>query len=212
MKKLAAVLVGALFAVGCSGAAVKANPGATFPLDATEATPAFLFPINLGHLGSGGDPTAMGVTVTAGVASHFGKKVVSGQQLFDMVGNLSFELAEQIRTQAESAKWEMEGGSSGTADQLSKTMETVIGGLVKAGLLEKPIQFRYIVAVHSHGQSGMGGATLSVESWGGIYDTQTRQISSYILSKDNFANKPEAVMAQLPSTYNTIIDKLLAGK
>lgn len=212
MMKLTAVLASAVLAFGCAGAKVKSNPSATFPIPASEAEPAFLFPINLSHLGSGGDPMAMGVTVTAGVASKFGKNVVSGQQLFDLVGNMSYELAEQIRSQAESGQWEMTGSAGATADALSKTMETVVSGLVSAKLIEKPINFRYIIALHSHGSPGMGGAMLNAESWGGIYDMQTRQISSYILSSDNFANKPEAVMGQLPSTYNGIIEKLLAGK
>lgn len=211
--KTKTLLVAALsmFAFGCATAAMKTNPAATFPIPASEETPAFLFPINLSHLGSGGDPLAMGVTVSVGVANHFGKTVVSGQQLFDLVGNLSFELAESIQSQANSGKWQMDGSAEQIATQLSQIMEKIIGKLVELNLLSKPIKFKYVIALHSHGSGGIGGVTLNVESWGGIYDTETKQISDYIVSKDTFANKPETVMAQLPSVYNGIIEKLLAG-
>ena len=200
-----------MMSMGCAVAAMKTNPAATFPIPATEEAPAFLFPINMSHLGSGGDPLAMGITVTAGVASHFGKNVISGQQLFDLVGNLSFELAEMVQSQANNNHWQMDGSAEQIADQLSKIMEKIISVLVEKGLLSKPIKFKYIIALHSHGAGGIGGATLNVESWGGIYDVDTKQILDFIVSKDTFANKPETVMAQLPSVYNNIIEKLLAG-
>ena len=211
MKKLFSAAALALFAIGCSGAKVKTNPDVTFPLEVSEEAPAFLFPINLSHLGSGGDPTLMGVTVSGGVASNFGKSVVSGQQLFDLVGNLSFELAEAIRSTAQSGKWEMTGSTAMISDALASTMEKVIQGLVDAKLLDKPINFRYIIAVHSHGNSTMGGTMLAGESWGGIYDMQSRRVISYIESNDNMPNQEAAVMAQLPSIYNGIIEKLLSG-
>jgi hypothetical protein len=198
--------------VACAhGAAVKANPAAQFPLAVNEATPAFLFPINMSHLGSGGDPLAMGVTVTAGVASKFGKQVVSGQQLFDLVGNLSFELAEQVKSQASAGTWTMTGPAETIASTLAQMMQTIISKAVELKLLDKPINFKYVIALHSHGEQGIGGKTLNVTSWGGIYDVETKQIVSYIDSSDTFANTPEAVMGQLPSVYNTIISQLIQG-
>ena len=196
---------------GCASTKVLTNPAITFPLDVSEAKPAFLFPVNLSHLGSGGDPLAMGLVVTGGVASKFGKSAISGQQLFDLVGNLSYELAETIQSQAKSGQWQMTGTAGKIADELAKIMELVIKKAVDLKLMDKPISFKYIIAVHSHGSSTMGGTMLAVESWGGIYDTETKAITSYIETKDNLANKPEAVMAALPSTYNGIISKLIAG-
>lgn len=212
MKKLILVAVAAAVSFGCASAKIKSNPSAQFPLEVTEDKPAFLFPINLSHLGSGGDADAMGVTVTAGVASNFGKKVVSGQQLFDQVGNLSFDLAEQIKAQVNKGEWKMTGSAANTANELSQTMEKILGQLADKGLIPAGYKFRYIIAVHSHGSSTMGGTMLGAESWGGVYDMETGEILSYIESKDNFANKPEAVMASLPGTYNSIIQKLLNGK
>ena len=211
MRKIFLASVVGLLAVACSGAAIKVNPDVKFPLAASEETPAFLFPINLSHLGSGGDPLAMGITVTAGVASHFGKNVISGQQLFDLVGNLSFELAEMVQSQVNSKNFQMNGPAEAIASALSKLMENIITKLVELKLLDKPIKFKYIIALHSHGESAMAGQMLKVNSWGGIYDSETKQILSYINSIDTYPNKPEAVMAQLPMAYNKIIDQLLAG-
>ena len=83
--------------------------------------------------------------------------------------------------------------------------------LVDLKLLASPIKFKYIIAVHSHGEATMGGTMLKVNSWGGIYDSETKEILSYIDSIDTYANQPVAVMGQLPSVYNKIIDNLLAG-
>jgi hypothetical protein len=207
---LLTVLV-ALVATGCAGAKMRINPDTQFPLPADANQPAFLFPINLGHLGSGADPLAMGLVVSAGITSKFGKAVVSGQQLFDFAGNLSFELAESIQTQAHSGKWVMDGSAVKTADDLAAMMEQLVQKLVELKVLERPLKLRYVIAVHSHGSSTMGGSVLAVESWGGIYDLETKTISSYIETKDNLANKPDAVIAALPATYNGIISKLLAG-
>lgn len=211
MKNTLMTLCLAVFSLGCASAQIKKNPSATFPIAVSADAPVFLFPVNLSHLGSGGDPTLMGVTVTGGVINKFGKDVVSGQQLFDMVGNLSYELAEAIQSQANSEKWEMSGSAEKTATDLSTTMTTITGQLVDKKIVDKPINFKYIIAVHSHGTSTMGGTMLEVQSWGGIYEADTKKILAYIDSKDTFANKPEAVMGQLPSVYNGIIEKLIAG-
>lgn len=212
MNKLLVAAAASLLCVGCASAKIKGNPDVKFPLAVSEEAPAFLFPVNLGHLGSGGDTTLMGATVTGGVINKFGKQVVSGQQLFDVVGNMSYELAEAIKGQADANQWVMSGSAEKTANDLSKMMEVIITKAVDLKLLDKPIKFKYIIAVHSHGSAGMGGTMLDVESWGGIYDTETKQIVSYIEGKDSYANQPAAVMAQLPSAYNGIIAKLIAGK
>ncbi len=214
MKQLmtwAVLASAAMVGSGCATAKVLTNPDAKFPIAATDAEPAFLFPVNLSHLGSGGDATLMGVTVTGGVASHFGKTVISGQQLFDLVGNLSYELAEAIQSQAKGGNWQMSGSAEPIATQLSEIMSKIVDKMVEAKLLDKPIKFKYILAVHSHGSPAMGGTTLAVESWGGVYEVESKKILSFISSNDNYANAPETVMAQLPSAYNGIIEKLLAG-
>ena len=205
------VLLSALASTGCASTKLQLNPARTFPLAVDEAHPALLFPVNLSHLGSGGDPLVMGLVVSSGIAEKFGKKVVSGQQLFDFVGNLSFELSELIQAQVHSDKWVMDGSAVKVTDELAAKMQQLVNQLVELKVIEKPTPFRYVIALHSHGSSTMGGSVLAVESWGGIYDLETKSIASYLETKDNLANKPDAVLAALPATYNGIIFKLLAG-
>ena len=200
--------------VGCASANVLANPNAKFPLPVDDKAPAFLFPVNLSHLGSSGDPLVMGVSVTAGVASKFGAKVVSGQQLFDLVGNLSFELAEVIDSQAKAGEWTMTGSAEKTATSLANIMSKIMGALADLKLIDKGMNFKYIIAVHSHGAMSMVPGVLDVDSWGGIYDVQTKEILSYIESKNTMADDPSgaSIIAQLPDTYNGIIQHLIDGK
>jgi hypothetical protein len=72
-KTFALVAILALAAIGCGRAKVKVNSAATFPVPISGDSPAFLFPINMSHLGSGGDPATMGLTVTGGVMTKFGR-------------------------------------------------------------------------------------------------------------------------------------------
>jgi hypothetical protein len=209
-SRLSILPVLALFAFGC-GAEIKLNPNAKFPLPISAETPAFLFPINLTHLGSKGDATLMGVSVTAGVIAKFGKQLISGQQLFDLVGNLSFELAETIDSQAKANTWGMTGAAEQVATALSNLMEQIIQKLVDLKLLDKPIKFKYIVALHSHGETAMGGKMLKVNSWGGIYDSETKEILSYINSVNTMVNDDKGLLAQVPLVYNDILAKLITG-
>ena len=213
MQKFGRVILAALSSavVGCSSAQIKANPDVKFPLPVSEAEPAFLFPINMSHLGAAGDPLAMGLAVSAGVISKYGKTVISGQQLFDLVGNLSFELAETVDAQVRNGSFEMKGSAETVATTLSGLMEKIIATLVEVKLLDKPIHFKHIIVLHSHGEAGMAPQTLKVNSWGGIYDVDTKKIASYINDTSTYANEEKAMLGQLPVAYNGIIEKLIAG-
>jgi hypothetical protein len=196
---------------GC-GPLVLTNPAVKFPLPVTDKTPAFLFPVNLGHTGAPGNLTVMGVTVTAGIAAKFGKKVVSGQQLFDLVGNLSWELAETIESSVKANSWKMTGSSERVAAALAVKMNDILGKLAALKLIPAGYKFKYIIAVHSHGSSTMGGKMISMNSWGGIFDVDTRQICSYLNTSNTILNDEKAVIAQLPMAYNGIIENLIQGK
>jgi hypothetical protein len=197
--------------VGCSSALIKMNPDVKFPLDVNEKTPAFLFPINMSHLGSAGDPMALGLAVTGGVIGKFGKNLISGQQLFDLVGNLSFELAETVDAQVRNGSFEMTGSAETIATALANLMEQIVNKLVELKLLDSPIKFKYIVVLHSHGETSMGGKMLKVNSWGGIYDTETKKICDYINDNSTFANEEKALLGQIPLVYNGILEKLIQG-
>jgi hypothetical protein len=211
-RKALLVGVGLAFLLSaCGGAQIKVNPNVKLPLPVTAEAPAFLFPVNLTHLGSKGDATAMGITVTAGIIAKYGKKVVSGQQLFDLVGNLSWELAETIEAQVRNGSFQMTGSAERIASALSALMEKIIQKLVELKVLDKPLKFKYIIALHSHGTSKLGGKMLGVNSWGGIYDVDTKEILTYINSEDTMANDDKALLGQVPNVYNNIIEKLLTG-
>ena len=199
--------------VGCSGSKVLTNPKVKFPIAVDDKSPAFLFPINMSHLGSMADANLMGVSVTAGVVAKYGAKVISGQQLFPVVGNLSYELAETIQSQATSGNWEMTGSAEGTASTLANMMENILKVLGDAKLVQPGYTFKYIICLHSHGSKGMVPKMLSVDSWGGIYDVSTKQILDYIDAKSTMADddKGLAILGQLPKAYNDILAALLTG-
>jgi hypothetical protein len=215
MKKCIILLAGVFFVsalVSC-GSSVKTNPAAKFPLEVTDAKPAFLFPINMSHLGSKANVTQMGLSVSAGIIGKYGKRVVSGQQLFDLVGNLSWELAEKIQSQAKSGKWKMDGSSEKVASGLSNVMSSILDKLVALKLINGGFKFKYIIAVHSHGKAGMAPGTLSVETWGGIYDVETKQILSYLENTSTYKDDEKLLLGQLPVAYNNIIEDIItAGK
>lgn len=196
---------------GC-GPSVMTNPGAKFPLPVTDKAPAFLFPINLSHSGMSGNPTTNGIAVTAGIAVKFGKTVISGQQLFDLVGNLSWELAEAISAQAKAQSWVLSGGAEPIASGLANMMTTILGKLAAMNLIPAGYKFKYIIALHSHGGPGLAPKTVKMDSWGGIYDVETKQILSYIESSDTMLDDENAAKVLLPNAYNGIITHLLKGE
>ncbi len=209
MRKLLAVIP--LVLVACGGPTILTNPNTKFPLALSETEPMFLFPINMSHLGAEGDPLAMGISVSAGIIGKFGKTVISGQQLFDLVGNLSFELAEQIQSQVGANTWDMTGGAEPIASNLANLMTNILQKLVELGLLPQGYKFKYIIALHSHGTAGVGGKFLNVETWGGLYEVESKTILSYIKSEDSYANEEAAILGQLPLKYNAIIENLVNG-
>lgn len=216
LKKWSFLLVLALLVglTGC-GPSVMKNPHAKFPLAVSDKAPAFLFPINMSHAGVTGNPTAQGLAVTAGIAAKFGKTVISGQQLFDLVGNLSFELAEAISSQAHNQTWVMTGGAETVASGLANIMTTILNKLAALNLIPAGYKFKYIIALHSHGevkQAPVGPAVVSISSWGGIYDTETKEILCYLESSDTVPNEEKSALVTLPLTYNKIIDHLLKGE
>jgi hypothetical protein len=201
---------------GCSGGSILMNPAATFPIPVSDTTPAFLFPINVSHAGLPGDPAVGGLAITGGMAAHFGKKVISGQQLFDLVGNLSFDLAEGIQREAKSNTWTMSGPDEHIATALAGIMQAILDKLGAAGLIPKEYKFQYIIALHSHGSAGMAPNSVSITSWGGIYDINSKQISDYLEAGSLIAltspTDDKTGAAQLPLVYNDLIDHLIDPK
>jgi hypothetical protein len=215
MKLRFAAAMAALFGLSaCGAAAIKTNPAATFPVPAEDNAPAFLFPINISHAGTSGNADAIGAGVTAAFAGKYGKKVVSGQQLFDLVGNLSFELAEGIRSSVEGGRWTMGGSEEKVASDLAAKMEDILNKLAELGLIEKGYKFKFIIALHSHGANGMLPKSVNVNSWGGIYEVESKAIWTYIDANNTIVDDGAgaAVLGLLPDAYVGIVDRLMAGK
>jgi hypothetical protein len=208
----AIAIIASFSAIGCATAKVDVNPAVAFPLAVSDAAPAFLFPINLSHAGTKGDPLVQGLSVSAGIAAKFGAKVVSGQQLYDLVGNLSFELAEVIQSQAREGSFTMTGPAQRVASDLAMKMKEIMNMLAKLKLVPEGYRFKYIIAVHSHGSPALIPGSVDVNSWGGIYDVDTNQILAYIEQTDTIVNEESAVLGQLPGIYNSIIERLINGK
>jgi len=195
---------------GCA-ASVKINPAARFPLPLSSESPAFLFPINMAHVGARCDPTLLATAVSFGVAAKLGNHIVSGQQLHDAVGTLSFELAESIDVQARANTWTMGGAAEPVALATANVMEQVTQKLIDLKTLERPTRFRYVIALHSHGDPTMGGDALRIITWGGIYDLDTREIVAYTSRVDTLANEEKTLLAELPPIYTAVAEQLTRG-
>jgi hypothetical protein len=209
-----AVSIGVLLAlplVGCHSALIKTSPDVTFPLQVSAEAPAFLFPIILSHLNAEGISSQLEETVSAHVVATVGNAVISGQPVIEMVGSLSYELAEMIDNEVRRGTFMVSDAGKKMAAQVANVMERVVVQLVNRGLLKSPIMFKYIIVVHSHGEPDVGGATLNVNSWGGIYDTETEQVIAYSNATDTYAKEEEALRGQLQLAYDNIIEKLLHG-
>ncbi len=212
MKKssLISIVVSAALALtlgGCSSSMVKRNADQQFPLDITTTEPAFIFPISL-H-GVPGDTTEVGLAISGGAVSEFGSAVISGQQLYSVVGNLSWTLGENMRRQAARDKLEMTGSAKKYADELDGKMKVLTSKLKDLGAIkDKNYDFKYVVVLHVDSASGMQIPFLKkVTAFGGVLDLETSKIVSYI--EKDITLSESAVLAQMPVEMNKIIAELL---
>jgi hypothetical protein len=192
---------------GCSSPMVKSNADQIFPLPVTAQNPAFIFPISL-H-GVPGDNLKTGLAISSGALSKYGASVISGQQLYSSVGNLSWTLGENMRQQANKDVLEMTGSAAKYATELDSKMKMLTAKLKSAGVIKDPnYNFRYVVVLHVDSASGMQIPFMKkVTAFGGVMDLKTKKIVSYI-EKDITLSK-DAVLAQMPVEMNNIISELL---
>ncbi len=197
----------ALSVAGCSSSSVKRNADQEFPLEVTAAAPAFIFPISL-H-GVPGDSTEVGLAISSGAVAEYGASVISGQQLYSVVGNLSWTLGENMRRQASLDKLEMTGSAEKYAIELDKKMKTLTNKLKASGILtNKDYNFKYVVVLHVDSSGGMKIPMMTnVTAFGGIMDIETRKIVSYI--EKDLTLSQDAILAQMPIEMNKIIAELL---
>jgi hypothetical protein len=91
-------------------------------------------------------------------------------------------------------------------------MTGILSKLVSLNLIPAGYKFKYIIAVHSHGSAGMAPKTVVVNSWGGIYDIESKEILDYIESSDTMVDDEKVALGNFPIVYNGIIQHLLDGK
>ena len=202
------VVLIALSMGGCSSSMVKRNASQEFPLPVTATAPAFIFPISL-H-GVPGDNLKTGLAISSGALSEFGASVISGQQLYSVVGNLSWTLGENMRRQAKKGKMEMTGSAGKYAKELDVKMKTLTSKLKAAGVIkDKNYDFKYVIVLHVDSASGMQIPFMKkVTAFGGVMDMETQKIVSYI--EKDITLSESAVLAQMPVEMNKIIAELLA--
>lgn len=197
----------ALSVAGCSSSSVKRNADQEFPLEVTTTAPAFIFPISL-H-GVPGDTTEVGLAISSGALTEYGASVISGQQLYSVVGNLSWTLGENMRRQASQDKLEMTGSAEQYAIELDKKMKTLTSKLKASGVLtNKDYNFKYVVVLHVDSSGGIPIPMMTnVTAFGGVMDMETRKIVSYI--EKDLTLSQDAILAQMPIEMNKIIAELL---
>jgi len=123
--KAASLLTSAALALtltACSSGMVKRDANQTFPVAVSDSSPAFIFPISL-H-GVPGDTDEVGLAISGGAVSEYGASVISGQQLYDLVGNLSWTLGENMRRQVQRDEMVMSGSAKQYATELDQKMKS----------------------------------------------------------------------------------------
>lgn len=210
MVMIAAV---SMLALGCSSTELMVNPEASFPVEVSSDSPAFIFPISL-HFGGSADKEKVNVALTAGVVSEFGASVVGGQQLYDFVGNLSWSLGENMRRNVNSGEWEMTGYAKETAEELAAKMEGIMNMLAELGLVEPGFNFKYIIVLHADGNTPRIAVpdTVSFTAFGGLYDIESNSILSYLETDVTLADDEITLLGQIPMEFNKIVKNLLAGE
>jgi len=192
---------------GCSSPMVKRDANQEFPLAVNSSQPALIFPISL-H-GVPGDTTEVGLAISSGAVGKYGTSVISGQQLYSVVGNLSWTLGENMRRQVNNGKMDMSGSAEKYATELEGQMRTLTGKLKSLGAIKDPnYNFKYVIVLHVDSASGMQIPFIKkVTAFGGVFDLETKKIVSYI--EKDLTLSEDAVLAQMPAEMNTIIEELI---
>lgn len=197
----------ALTLIGCSSGMVKRDAAQTFPVKVSSSAPAFIFPISL-H-GVPGDNTEIGLAISTGALAEYGTSVISGQQLYDMVGNLSWTLGENMRRQVQRDELVMSGSAKKYATELDSKMKSLTSSLKTAGVISDPdFDFKYVIVLHVDSAGGMPIPFVTkVTAFGGLMELGSNKIVSYI--EKDITLSDDGVLGQMPVEMNQIIAELL---
>ena len=203
-----ALIATAMTMAGCASPELLQNSKYTDKVMVSSKNPVLLFPMSL-H-GTPGDDTEVGLAISAGVVGKYGTAVISGQQLRSVVGNLSWSLGEGMRRNANNGSFTLSGSSAKTAADLKSALSKLTAGLKKAGAVDANFEFKYIIALHVDSAGGISIPFIrKVTAFGGILDINTLDIITYIEKDITLADDSAAVLGQMPTEMNSIIDELV---
>lgn len=198
--------------IGCASApSLLLNPEVTFPVAVTADSPAFVVPISL-HFSGTFDRELVELTLTGGMAAEFEGAVISGQQAYDMVGNLSWSLGENIRRNAQDGDWVVAGSALDNLNELKTLMGGISKLLVGLGLVDEGYEFEYAVVIHADTEGMALPGFVKFVAFGGLVNLQTGQICSYIEKEVNIVDNEATALAQIPLEFNKIISTIISGE
>lgn len=216
MKKIISLAVLALtvavFSSSAMSGSLKKNKAYDFPVEVSDDAPVLIFPITL-H-GVPGNTQEVGLAITAGAAVQHGKSVISAQQLYSVVGNMSYTLAEDMRRGANKKKYSLKGQSR----NLGGAVDDLTSALAAAGAVKKGYKFKYVIVLHVDSAGGrfkVPGVKVGVKrvvAFGGLIDIEKNEIVAYIEKKLTLADNDKAILGQMPTDMGKIVDKLLGKK
>lgn len=208
-----AIVCSSLVMLGCNSTNVQQNAKYEAPATISATSPALIFPVSL-H-GVPGNSQEVGLAITGGVATKYGTSVISAQQLYPAVGNLSWTLGESMRRNVQNGEYSLKGGSSNkVADDLAFAMEKLTSSLKSANVVsDKNFNFEHVIVLHIDSSGGIAVPGVNrVTAFGGLVNTKTQEVVTYIEKDLVLANDADAILAQMPVEMNNLVAELVTHK
>lgn len=205
-------LTASIALTGCVSTELKTNDKYDLPITFSVNNPALIFPVSL-H-GVPGNNTEVGLAITAGVAAKYGASVISAQQLYSTVGNLSWTLGESIRRGANKGDYQI----NTYGQQIATDLQYSMGKLTKALKASRVIKdenftFENVIVLHVDSTGGISVPGVKrVTAFGGIINVKNLEVVSYIEKELVLANDHDSVLAQMPLEMNEIVAELTGNK
>ena len=214
LKKTVATisLAASLVLTGCVSTELKTNDKYELPVEFSTTNPAMIFPVSL-H-GVPGNDTEVGLAITAGVAGKYGASVISAQQLYSVVGNLSWTLGESIRRGANKGDYQINYYGEQLATDLQYSMDKLTKALKSSGAIkDKNFSFENVIVLHVDSTGGIPvPGVRRVTAFGGIINVKNLEVISYIEKDLVLGNDQDAILAQMPLEMNAIVEELTGKK
>lgn len=214
LKKLltTVTLSATLVLTGCMSTELKTNDKYELPIAISTNNPALIFPVSL-H-GVPGNSTEVGLAITAGVAGKYGASVISAQQLYSVVGNLSWTLGESMRRGANKGDYKINYYGEKIATDLQYSMDKLTKALKSSGIIDdKNFSFENVIVLHVDSSGGIPvPGVRRVTAFGGIINVKDLEVVSYIEKDLVLANDNDSILAQMPLEMNAIVEELIGKK